>query len=220
MGGFKNEASNLLFKRGFAYAQIIPHLIECCKLMKAESIAENNPLKNHEDRISDRLVANYLNAMPNAPFRFRGQSQVNFDKETDSFVGRIDFEVITSDIFRNDEVYHVIECKRIDGSYKYNKKYVVEGVERFFSVPMPKYPSYNGRSTMIGYVVKDIDIPANATKIDVLQQQLLPLVFVGNFKQTQTDNSQYCVYACEYKSDHTGLIELTHLFFNFADAIG
>ena len=215
MGAFKNEAINQVFDKA-----ILIDLINCCKRMKEDCIRNCNPLKNHEDRISDRLVAKYLNTKPNALLRYRRESPTHFNEDTDRYDGRVDIEVITLDNFREEKIYHVVECKRIDGEPNLNKKYIKDGVSRFFvPKPIPKYPSFNGRSTMMGYVVMDTDIPTNAIKIDVLQSKLLQGLTVGNFALVQKSDSQYYVYTCAYNSTHTGQIELNHLFFHFADVI-
>jgi hypothetical protein len=49
---------------------------------------------------------------------------------------------------------------------------------------------------------------------------LLKDVTAAKFTLKQSDDSQYYVYACEYISIHIGKVELSHLFFDFADAIG
>ena len=72
---------------------------------------------------------------------------------------------------------------------------------------------------MFGYVVQAIDIPANAAKIDVLQHQLLQELVIGKFVLANEEDLQHYVYICEYESTHIGKIELSHLFFNFAEVV-
>ena len=217
MGGFKNEAINIAFDNGVINI-IVAHLIKCSKQMKTECIKNSNPLKNHEDRITDRFVAKYLNAEPN-DFRYELQSPENFDHDTDQHIGRTDIRVISSDYFKvSSQAYFVIECKRIDGTHDLNKKYINEGVARFISYPI-KYSSYYKKNIMFGYVVQTLDISDNADQIDKLQSSLLNEVTTTKFVLKQTDNLQYYVYSCEYASTHIERIELNHLFFDFAEAI-
>jgi len=176
-------------------------------------------LKNDEDAITNRLTAVYLNAGPGI-FRYLPQSSEHYDGETDRYIGRTDIKVISGDIFRDDKAYHIVECKRIDGTNTLNQKYITDGVARFFNpVPKPKYSSYYMRNIMFGYVVKAIGISDNADKIDKLQYSLLKEVTTTRFVLKQNDDSQYYVCACEYFSAHIGQIELSHLFFNLTDAI-
>jgi len=217
VGGFKSEAVNVAFDNG-VISIIIAHLIKCSKKMKADCIVDNNPLINHEDRVTDRLIAKYLNAEPDN-FRYEPQSPENFNEDTDHYIGRTDIKVISRDYFNvSAQAYFVIECKRIDGSNDLNKKYITEGVARFVCHPT-KYSSYYKQNIMFGYVVRALDISDNAGQIDKLQSYLLKEVMATNLVLKQNDDPQYCIYVCEYVSTHIGRIELSHLFFNFADAI-
>ena len=129
MGGFKNKAKSSAFKAGLLN-NIIVHLIECSKQMKADCIATNSFLQNHEDLITFKLVANYLNVEPRS-FRFEPESREHYDNTTGLYIGRTDLKVITSDYFRDAKAYYIIECKRIDGKNTLNKNYIVAGVDRF-----------------------------------------------------------------------------------------
>ena len=218
MGGFKNESNNIIFESGFVNT-VIAHLTKCSKKMMADCIDSGISLRNKEDAITNKLVANYLNAEPDN-LRYEPQSLENYDDESGNYTGRTDIRVISADYFCDAQAYHIIECKRIDGSYDLNWKYVSFGVARFFNpVPKPKYSSYYNRNIMFGYVVKDIYIPDNANKIDRLQHSLLMKVSTEGFVLKQHDDPQYYVYFCEYDSEYLGRIELRHLFFNFSDII-
>jgi len=216
MGGFKNETVNVSFDNG-VIAAIIGHLTKCSKQMKADCIKNSDLLKNNEDMITNRLVARYLNAEPDN-YRYEIQSPENFDGKTDQYIGRADIRVISNDYFRDSHAYIVIECKRIDGGAALNKKYVTDGVARFVSHPQ-KYSAYHNQNIMFGYVVKTIDVFANAGKIDTLQRSLLDGVTVTEFVLLQKHDSQYLVYACEYISGYIERIELKHLFYDFACVI-
>jgi hypothetical protein len=71
---------------------------------------------------------------------------------------------------------------------------------------------------MFGYVVQTLDIPNNTDQIDKLQSSLLNEATATKFVLKQNYDSQSYVYVCEYVS-HIGRIELSHLFFDFANAI-
>jgi hypothetical protein len=218
MGGFKNDIINSAFDAGIINI-IIAQLIKCSKQMKADCVATDNLLKNNEDAITNRLIAMYLNPETSF-FRYEPQSSEHYDGETDCYIGRTDIKVISKDYFRDEKAYHLVECKRIDGSIKLNQKYITEGVERFFSsAPQPKYSSYYLQNIMFGYVVQAIDISENADKIDQLQGSLLKGVTASPFMLKRNENSQYYVYACGYVAANMGKIELNHLFFDFANVI-
>jgi len=216
MGGFKNETINIVFDSGIIYI-IIDHLTKCSKQMKTDCLSNNNPLKKHEDKITNRLVARYLNVGDNI-FRYESQSPENYDDATDQYVGRIDIKVIPRNPLCEFQEYFIIECKRIDGTKPYNQKYITDGVARFVSHPL-KYSSYCNKNIMFGYVIKTIDVPDNTGKIDSLQDSLLKGVASTKFALLQKDDSQYYVYICKYSSPHIGQIELWHLFYDFSDVI-
>jgi len=220
MGGFRNEAINSAFDCGFIN-RIITHLTSSGKQMKSDCISTDNLLRNNEDDITNRLTSVYLNAKSDDIFRYLPQSPEHFDSNTDHYIGRTDIQVISSNHFFQDaKAYHIIECKRIDGTHNLNNKYITEGVERFFSpAPKPKYSSYYRQNIMFGYVVESISISDNAEKIDCLQCTLLTGAVASNFVLKNSDNSEYYDYKCDYVSDSIGKIELSHLFFDFSDAI-
>jgi len=186
--------------------------------MKTDCIDNNDPLKNNEDAITNRLTAKYLNAEPNA-FRYEPQASENYDDEIGRYIGRTDIKVISGDYFRDVQAYFIIECKRIDGKPDLNKKYISEGVSRFFTpVLNPKYSSYYKQNIMFGYVVQAIDIPKNAEKIKDLQSQILGNVTTGKFLLLCHDAADYYVYSCLYQSGGQN-IELRHLFCDFSMAV-
>lgn len=218
MGGFKNETLNSAFGTGIINT-IISHLIKCSKQMKADCITSDKLLKNDEDFITNKLIAVYLNAGPGI-LRYEPQTPEHYDNVTGRYIGRTDIKVISGDYFRDEKAYHIVECKRIDGSNTLNQKYITEGVERFFNpVPKPKYSSYYLQNIMFGYVVQAIVIPNNADEIDRLQDTLLKGVTATRFVLEKNDTDQIFIYKCKYASSSTEHIELSHLFFDFADVI-
>ncbi|HBC31934.1 MULTISPECIES: hypothetical protein [Caproicibacterium] len=215
MGGFKNESINALFAAG-SLKRIIAHLIQCSSQMKANCRSTENMLKNDEDKITNHLIECYLNNGV-SEFRYVLQAPENFDPQTDQYIGRSDIKVISSDWFSNSKCYFLIECKRIDGTQHLNKEYIINGVSRFVSTP-PKYSSYHKKNIMFAYVVKAINISDAATKISQLQKTLLTDVVATPFSLAQCD-TEYGEYYSEYTSDSIGVIELRHLFYDFAEVI-
>lgn len=198
--------------------KIISQLVTCSKQMKADCLSSSNFMRDNEDVITNRLVANYLNAKPDY-FRYEPQSLENYDKENDKYIGRTDIKVISGDYFRNAKAYHIVESKRLDGSITLNKKYITEGVDRFLiSNTESKYSSYYQQNIMFGYVVKAIDIQKNANKIDELQCALLKDIRISPFILKNKEDPQYYVYACEYTDISLACIKLHHLFYDFSDA--
>jgi len=198
---------------------IICQLIKCSNQMKEDCITNSNFLRNKENKITNRLVAKYLN-IESGIFHYETQSQETFNDNTDSFDGIVDIKVILCDHSLGEYAYFIIECKRIDGTTPLNKKYISEGVMRFLSpIENPKYSSYHKRNIMFGFVVKVIDIPKNTEKIDTLQPSLLDEVKASSFELIQSDNSQYYIYSCIYFTSDIEQIKLTHLFFDFSGVI-
>jgi hypothetical protein len=213
MGGFKNESINVLFEAG-SLRGIISHLIQCSSQMKEDCHSTENMLENHEDKITNRLIECFLNNGV-SEFRYVLQAPENFDPQTDQYIGRSDIKVISSDWFSNSKSYFIIECKRIDGTNKLNKEYIINGINRFVSFP-PKYSSYYRKNIMFAYIVKAINISDVATKISQLQKTLLTDVVATSFLLAQCD-AEYGEYHCEYSSNNIGVIELRHLFYDFAE---
>jgi len=218
MSGFKNERYNCGYEHGL-FNQVVRHLIEASNEMRVACSDENNPLPNHEDRITDRLVGKYL-VNRHRNFRYAPQVPVNFNDDRDRFDGRADIEVVTGNRFLGNElVYFLIECKRIDGTADLNRKYITEGVARFTEHP-PQYPAENGMAIMFGYVVSNgVDIADNTTKIESLQHYHLHGVTAGSFASQEEKASRYYVYNCKYTSEHLECVELKHLFYDFSEAI-
>ena len=217
MGGFKSDALNSAFGDG-VIAIIIAHLVKCSCQMKDDCVNHKNPLENHEDKISNRLIAKYLNIESNN-FLYVPQCLEHFDEATDLYIGRTDITVFSRNNYCDSPPYHIIECKRIDGGSNLNRKYITEGVMRFFSpAHNPKYSSYYKKNIMFGYVVKAIDIPSNTDKINEMQNQILENTIAGDFLLLCSDGSDYYVYACQYQPDIDST-ELVHLFYDFSGVV-
>ena len=126
-------------------------------------------------------------------------------------IGRVDIRILLKSDFEKDDAYYIIECKRIDGSSDLNKKYVKEGVARFVT---EKYSSYYGRNIMLGFVVKKMDISANAQLIESIQNSDLDQNMHGNFELVNSDNLTES-YKCMYRIQ-SGELELRHIFSDYS----
>jgi hypothetical protein len=215
MQGFRDNLYNVDFEIGL-FKNIIEHLKKCSSEMKTDCIKTRNLLHNDEDKITNRLVENYLNKDP-SNIRFILQSPEKFLPNEDRYKGRTDIRAVSFNWFRDSNAYYTIECKRIDGESYLNREYIINGVARFV-VGTPQYPSQNKRNIMFGYIVKTVDIPQNTIKIEELQNRFLDKVAASGFVLESNFDSEYYVYSCQYQSE-AYCINLSHLFYNFADVI-
>lgn len=216
MGGFRNELNNIAFENGLIYL-IIAHLYQCSHDMVDKCKETGIQLHNHEDKITNSLVSNFLN-LNNWRLRFILQSPEGFIPEENVYKGRCDIKVVSDDWFRNSDDYYLIECKRIDGGNHLNRQYVLEGISRFVIHPA-KYPSYHKRNIMFGYIVKVIDIEENAAKIDKLQGELLAGVLPGKLSLVTSADKEFYHYSCQYEYAITESIGIDHLFYDFSPII-
>lgn len=219
MAGFNNQSLNQAFRQGF-YDIIITALITGCRLMVEDCYKHHSTIQNHEEKIRTHLLENYLEnanvrhklGLKDVCIRFLPEVPENYDRTTDTYVGRTDIRVISSNWLKNREDYYIIECKRIDGTQSLNQKYVDEGICRFVG-DTPKYSSYNNRNIMMGFVVKDIDcIVAISAITDIHTKK------VGNaiVKDMTLIESSEDYFLCE--SVYTKL-SINHIFYNISSAI-
>jgi len=217
MGGFKNETNNIAFEQNI-FSIIISHISTCCKAMQEDCLETKNPLpKNSEDKISNRLVEKFLDHDTKGllGFRFTRENPVAFNVDTDTFAGRTDIQVKSTDWLSNRNAYFTIEAKRLDGTTQLNEKYVSEGICRFVGLPSPKYASHYGKNIMLGYVVQAINISENTNKIDDCQRKMLTDVVIGNMVLVCDNIDGFSNYRCSYQMNDSE-IELTHLFYDFS----
>jgi hypothetical protein len=172
-----------------------------------------------EDKISDRLVAEYLD-LNFLGLRFEREIREHYDIETNRYKGRIDIKVMSKDWLKNRDAYYIIECKRLDGKSGLNREYVSEGISRFlFPIHNPQYPSYYSRNIMLGYVVNAINIAENILKIDCIQRKILVGITIGKMDFVYDDGEGFSHHKCTYQDFGTPAIELAHLFYDFSDVI-
>ena len=217
MGGFKNESNNIDFEQNL-FNLIVIHIAQCCKKMQKDCETTGNYLYNHENKISNRLVAEYLD-LNILGIRFRRETPAHYDAKTHMYKGRTDITVMSSDWLNNPDVYYVIECKRLDGEADLNRKYVSKGISRFILLPGPKYSSYCGKSIMLGYVVQTINVCENTKKIDKLQRELFTDVTISEMRLVCDDEKGFNHYQCLYQTSCDLNVEITHLFYDFSDVM-
>lgn len=220
MGGFQNQLLNQNFKRRF-YDIIVTALIRGCKLMVDDCCKHQSTIQNHEEKLRTYLLENYLEdenarhslGLENIPVRFIPEVPENYDKATDTYIGRTDIRVVSSNWLTNRKDYYTIECKRIDGSSSLNQKYVDEGICRFTG-DIPKYSSYNNRNIMLGFIVKEIDCAVVISAITDIHTKKIGSIIVKDI--TIVENSED-YHLCE--SIYTNNLSLNHIFYNISRAI-
>ncbi|GFI04042.1 hypothetical protein IMSAGC005_02886 [Lachnospiraceae bacterium] len=126
----------------------------------------------------------------------------------------MDIRILLKSDFEKEDAYYVIECKRIDGTSDLNKKYVKEGVASFVT---QKYSSYYGRNIMLGFVVKKIDMSANAKLIEGIQNADLNQHVHGNLRLVKSEGVTES-YKCMYQIQSEGL-ELRHIFSDYSSVM-
>lgn len=225
MGGFKNQDLNLIFSE-VVWENIKKTLLICSKSMKEDALISSHFIDNHEEIIRNRLLKKYLDndefreqmGIAQLNLRFEPEVPEHFDEKSDTYQGRTDIRVINANFFKTNKAYHTIECKRVDGGYTLNKKYVTEGIARFVSHPI-LYPSHYGKNLMFGFVVKPIDINANSTNIDAIQQSELQDCIKNGLHMIGFEDTLFYLYSSEYNISENEILELQHLFFDFSPII-
>lgn len=220
MGGFKNQLLNQNFKQNF-YNIIITTLITSCKLMIENCSSNKLIIPNHEEKIRTYLLENYLEnenircaiGLSDVPIRFLPEVLENYDADTNTYIGRTDIRVLSSNWLNNPKDYYIVECKRLDGTNSLNQKYVDEGICRFVG-NTPKYSSYNNQNIMLGFVVKDIDCFAVISAIAAIHTQKIGSIIAKDIAPV-VNSKDY--YLCE--SVYTNQLILSHIFYNVSSAI-
>ncbi len=126
----------------------------------------------------------------------------------------MDIRILLKSDFEKEDAYYVIECKRIDGTSDLNKKYVKEGVARFVT---QKYSSYYGRNIMLGFVVKKVNMSANAKLIEGIQNADLNQHVHGNLRLVKSEGVTES-YKCMYQIQ-SGELELRHIFSDYSSVM-
>lgn len=199
------------------FEKITNYIIDICELVVEDYEKKQLKLPNDENKIRSIMLEEYLKTQKDS----YGMSDYRFELEVlenyvgnGQHIGRVDIRILLKSDFEKEDAYYIIECKRIDGTSNLNKKYVEEGIARFVT---EKYSSYYGRNIMLGFVVKKIDISANAQLIEGIQNADLDQHMHGNFQLVKSDNLTES-YKCMYQIQ-SGELELRHIFSDYSDII-
>lgn len=169
------------------------------KIITSDILINNNENDIRDIFISDQYLDNHLLKQELKLIEFK------FDKEIQTKDGRADIRVLNmiDEMKGNYKPYYYIECKRIKGDKTYNDYYTNYGINRFIN---GKYPTYLKENAMIGFVINNIDIKENSTKIPGLNKH----DFINDFSYS-------------YLSNHTTIenkeITLYHLMLDFSSKI-
>lgn len=213
MSGILNkDIIEALYRANFE--KITNYILNICELVVEDYEKKRLKLPNDENKIRSIMVEEYMKMQKSV----YGMSDYRFDIEmpenyvgNGKHIGRVDIRILLKNDFEKEDAYYVIECKRIDGTSDLNKKYVKEGVARFVT---QKYSSYYGRNIMLGFVVKKVDISANAKLIEEIQNTDLDKHMHGNFEFIES-NGVVESYKCIYKIQ-SGEVELRHIFSDYS----
>lgn len=220
MGGFQDQSLNQNFKQRFCDI-IITALITGCKLMVEDCYERHLTIQNHEEKIRTHLLENYLEnddarsilGLELVPVRFLPEVLENYDRTTDTYAGRTDIRVVSSNWLSNRQDYYTVECKRIDGTSSLNKKYVDEGICRFIG-DAPKYPSFNNQNIMLGFLVKDIDYILTIEEICDIHKKSIGEIIAKDITILKRAGD-YCL--CE--SAYINQLSLSHIFYNISSVV-
>lgn len=216
MSGILNKnILNALYRANFE--KITNYILDICELVVKDYEKKQLKLPNDENRIRSIMLEEYLKKKKNS----YGMSDYRFELEVPEnyagngyHVGRVDIRILLKSDFEKEDAYYIIECKRLDGTADLNKKYIKEGVARFVT---EKYSSYYGRNIMLGFVVKKIDISANAQLIEGIQNSDLDQNMHGNFELVNSNNLTKS-YKCLYQIQ-SGEMELRHIFSDYSSVM-
>ncbi len=139
------------------FEKIANYILTICELVVEDYEKKRLKLPNDENQIRSIMLEEYMKKQKGvygmSDYRFELEVSENY-AGNGQHIGRVDIRIILKSDFEKEDAYYVIECKRIDGTFDLNKKYVKEGVARFIT---QKYSSYYGRNIMLAFVVKKID---------------------------------------------------------------
>lgn len=213
MGGiFNKEILEALYQADFD--KITEYIFKICELVVEDYENKRLKMPNDENKIRSIMLEEYMKKQKNV----YGMSDYRFDLEIPEnyvgdgkHIGRVDIRILLKNDFEKEDAYYVIECKRLDGTADLNKKYVKKGIARVIT---QKYSSYYGKNIMLGFVVKKIDISANAKLIEKIQNTESDKHMHGNFEFIDSN----CVaesYRCIYQIQ-SGEVELCHIFSDYS----
>ena len=220
MSGCLDRSLNTDFKCGL-YNLIVLTVRKSCDLMLKEWTAAGRVLRNHEDKIRNHLIENYLNndqirsqtGTANTYLRFLPEVPEHYDLSSDTYSGRTDIKVVSINWFTDSSDYYTIECKRIDGTKSLSKKYVVEGVCRFLGDP-PLYPSYHNKNLMLAFLVSNVDQAKIFSDVSSAHKSELNSKIIKDITIIEASSTYFF---CESK--YTSGLLLGHLFYDFSTIV-
>lgn len=196
------------------FEKIINYILKICELIVEDYNKKQLKLPNDENKIRSIMLEEYIKKYKEPQdmlnYKFDLEVPENYDGNG-QHIGRVDMRVLLKNDFEKDDAYYIIECKRIDGTYNLNQKYVKEGINRFVT---QKYSSYYGRNIMLGFVVKKINISDNAKLIENIQNKEIAESIYGKFEFVGS-NSVVERYKCIYQIESKKL-ELCHIFSDYS----
>lgn len=221
MSGFKSLMTNQVAVDVIFY-DIKEKVLLCCDRMNGDLLRAEKKIDSNEPIIRDYLLENYLqnnsvrNLLEFTEFSFQPEVRERDSVKSRTKYGNIDIKILIKRLSFDDvKAYFIIECKRIDGTGTMNNKYVIDGVCRFVS-KKSYYTTYKNRNFMLGFVVKDIDIDANAQSISETQNKLSDISVLQPFVRQNDD-----VYVYSSKYNHKSeIVELVHIFYDFSKVVG
>ncbi len=214
-GMLKRDILDALWQANFE--KMINYLLDICQLVVEDYEQKQMKMPNDENQIRSILLEEYLKKQKSAydmsDYRFELEVPENY-AGNGKHIGRVDIRILLKNDFEKEEAYYIIECKRIDGTSDLNKKYVKEGIARFIT---QKYSSYYGRNIMLGFVVKKIDVAANARVIESIQNKDSNVQVHGDFEfvgKKGINESYQCIYQVT-----SGALELRHIFSDYSNIV-
>lgn len=214
-GMLKRDILDALWQANFE--KMINYVLDICQLVVEDYEQKQMKMPNDENQIRSILLEEYLKKQKGAydmsDYRFELEVPENY-AGNGKHIGRVDIRILLKNDFEKEEAYYIIECKRIDGTSDLNKKYVKEGIARFIT---QKYSSYYGRNIMIGFVVKKIDVAANARLIESIQNKDSNVHMHGDFEligKKGINESYQCIYKIK-----SGELELRHIFSDYSNIV-
>lgn len=195
----------LQFYKDGVFEFILTQIYNCYKRM----LSDYPSIENDENLIRNGLYKNYLeNDFIREEFKllpYLFDTEVEIYKDDDSVIGRTDIKVYNAvERTKNTKAYYIIECKRLDGSNRLNKKYISEGINRY--IENEKYPSFKKVNGMIGFVVNSIDIEENTKNFPDLKCHQ----FITGFKYS---------YISNHTTTKSNNLTLYHLMLDFSSKI-
>lgn len=199
------------------FNKIINYVLNICEMVVEDYQQKRLKMPNDENKIRSIVLEEYLTKQKKtygmSSYRFEPEALEHYVGEG-KHIGRVDIRILLKSAFEKEEAYYIIECKRIDGSSGLNNLYVKEGVARFVT---QKYSSYYGRNIMLGFVVKKIDVSANAQEIEQIQNLDTDKKMHGSFELI-TEEGVTKSYRCLYQIQ-SGELELRHIFSDYSSII-